>query len=373
MDGISAFTQTGPLYDWRHPGEPESRDEVEAGTPRLRSFEFSTTGLARSEQFSVWQKSWASLLDLMEILPPTTGFHGCQKVWDLGALILAEISTDRVAFKNTPERIRSRSLDHWMITLVQSGSMVTHTEREQVTTAAGEMQIGSLGRSFTGSYSKSRMLVLFIPRDFSFETSAKLSSPQLAVVRSGLGRLFSDYLRNVARRLPTLTQDQLPELAVATRSMMLACLSPSADHFDAAEGPIASTLRERARRFIQSRLLDQNLSSECLRRELAVSRTRLYGLFEPFGGVMHYIQHRRLLEAYAALSDPTDDRPIFQIAEERFFNDGAQFSRAFKRAFGESPSEVRKHRGAGMPRRDGEDCDCPPEARLGILLSRLRG
>ncbi|KQV16773.1 hypothetical protein ASC97_30920 [Rhizobium sp. Root1203] len=64
---------------------------------------------------------------------------------------------------------------------------------------------------------------------------------------------------------------------------------------------------------------------------------------------------------------------IFQIAEERFFNDGAEFSRAFRRAFGQSPSEVRNHRRLGMPIRHEADCDCPPEARLGILLSRLRG
>jgi AraC-like DNA-binding protein len=109
-----------------------------------------------------------------------------------------------------------------------------------------------------------------------------------------------------------------------------------------------------------------------LRRELGISRTRLYNLFEPFGGVMHYVQHRRLLSAHAALTDPNDRRLIFQIAEERGFTDGAEFSRAFKRAFGYSPSEVRNRGGGGIPVHSDLE-ECPSEERLGVLLRRLQG
>jgi AraC-like DNA-binding protein len=172
--------------------------------------------------------------------------------------------------------------------------------------------------------------------------------------------------------LPSLAPADLPGLAAATRAMILACVSPSRDHLEAAAGPIATVLLERARQLVQSRLLDPKLESEMVRRELGISRTRLYNLFEPFGGVMHYIQHRRLLSAYAALVDPNDRRLIFQIAEERGFSDGAEFSRAFKRAFGDSPSDISKRGGGGTPSRLNLD-DCPSEERLGVLLRRLQG
>ena len=84
-----------------------------------------------------------------------------------------------------------------------------------------------------------------------------------------------------------------------------------------------------------------DLGVASLQRELRVSRSRLYRLFEPYGGVKRYIQRRRLLDTHAALADPNDRRRILDIAEERFFSDAAEFSRAFKREFGYRPSDAR--------------------------------
>ncbi len=312
------------------------------------------------------------MLELAEIDELTSDFQGRQKLWDLGNLVLAEISTDRLAFSSLPGHVRRDPVDHWTMTVLLSGSIRTDAARRVFTAGPGEVQVHSLGRSFAGVVDKSQMLMLFVPRDHSLETAAILSSAEFSAAGTGMGRLFSDYLVDVAKRLPMLTEADLPGLVAATRAMILACISPSAEHIEAAEGPIANVLLERARQLIQSRLLDPKLGSEMVRRELGISRTRLYNLFEPFGGVMHFIQHRRLLSACAALTDPNDRRLIFQIAEERGFSDGAEFSRAFKRAFGSSPSEVRNRGGGGIPIRRFLE-DCPSTERLGLLLRRLQG
>jgi AraC-like DNA-binding protein len=338
----------------------------------LSSFEFSTEGLGRLDQFAAWRNSFAPILELAEMDPTTADFRGRQKLWDIGSFVLAQISTDSLAFSSLAGHLRRDPIDHWTMTVLLSGSIRTDAAGRVFTAGPGEVQIHSLGGSFTGFVDRSEMLMLFVPRDLSVETAAILGAAEFSTFGTGMGRLFSDYLVDVTNRLPMLTQADLPGLAAATRAMILACLSPSADHIEAAEGPIANVLLEKARRLVQSRLLDPKLGCELLRRELGISRTRLYNLFEPFGGVMHYIQHRRLLSAYGALTDPNDRRLIFQIAEERGFSNGAEFSRAFKRAFGDSPSEVRNRGGGGIPiRLDLEDC--PSEERLGVLLRRLQG
>jgi AraC-like DNA-binding protein len=346
--------------------------EKEKASP-LPFFEFSTAGLERSEQFAAWHDSFAPMLELVDIDPTTTEFSGRQTLWDLGSLVLAHIRTDSLTFSSLPGHVRRDPVDHWAVTLLKSGSIHTETARHAFTTHPGDVQIHSLGRTFDGAVSKtSDMLMLFVPRDFSLETAATLGAAEFSTLGTGMGRLFSDYLIDVANRLPLLTPTDLPGLAAATRAMILACVSPSPDHLEAAEGPIATVLLERARQLVQSRLLDPKLGSEMVRRELGISRTRLYNLFEPFGGVMHYIQHRRLLSAYSALTDPNDRRLIFQIAEERGFSDGAEFSRAFKRAFGDSPSDIRRRGGGGMPSRASTE-DCLSQERLGVLLRRLQG
>ncbi|PLU83837.1 AraC family transcriptional regulator, partial [Sinorhizobium medicae] len=60
------------------------------------------------------------------------------------------------------------------------------------------------------------------------------------------------------------------------------------------------------------------------------------------GGVLNYIRRRRLLQAHAELSDPTNYRPIAEIAETAGFDLAANFTRAFSHEFGVSPREVRK-------------------------------
>jgi AraC-like DNA-binding protein len=339
----------------------------------LPSFDFSTGGRTRAEQFDGWRSSFGSMLELTDNEQKAGDFSGRQTLWDLGSMVLAEIGTDSLGFSSLPGHIRRDPVDHWTMTLVKSGRIHTETARNTFGSGPGEVHIHSLGRVFGGVVPvKTEMLMLFVPRDFSVETAVTLGQSEFSTLSTGMGRLFSDYLIDVSNRLPMLKPGDLPGLAAATRAMILACVSPSRDNFEVAEGPIATVLLERARQLVQCRLLDPKLDSELVRRELGISRTRLYNLFEPFGGVMHYIQHRRLLSAYAALTDPNERRLIFQIAEERGFSDGAEFSRAFKRAFGDSPSDIRKRGGGGTPNRVNLD-DCPSEQRLGVLLRRLQG
>jgi AraC-like DNA-binding protein len=217
------------------------------------------------------------------------------------------------------------------------------------------------------------MLQLFVPRDFCRGIAHVLEAAEFSALTGGMAKVFADYLASLARRLPVLEAVDLPGLVSATKAMMLACISPSRDRLEEAADPIADVLIERARRFIQTNIVVPELDPASVQRELGVSRSRLYRLFEPYGGVSRYIQHRRLLDSYARLADPTDRRRILDIAEERGFTDAAEFSRAFKREFGYSPSEVRA---AGKSRRPNLTrtnlAALPPVDRLGALLHRLQ-
>jgi AraC-like DNA-binding protein len=72
------------------------------------------------------------------------------------------------------------------------------------------------------------------------------------------------------------------------------------------------------------------------------SRSTLYRLFEPQGGVAHAIQEMRLSLVHADLLDAEHARtPIFQLAERRGFACPAAFGRAFRRRFGYTAGEAR--------------------------------
>jgi len=340
----------------------------------IPSFEFSTRDLLPSQQFVAWHDSFAPMLELTEPDAAAEGFAGKQTVWDLGNLLLARIKTDAVNFASLAGHTRRDPLDHWTLTLVLRGQMITRTPAETFDAHAGLIQVHPLSQSFEGHASNSELLMLVVPCDFGPEVERVLGAAEFSPLAGGMGRLFSDYLADVAKRLWTLEAQDLPSLVAAIRAMIVACAAPSADHIDGALEPIATTLFARARRLIQSKLFDATFDAEALRRELGVSRTRLYRLFEPYGGVVHYIQHRRLIDAHLALADPSDQRLIVEIAEQRGFSDGTEFSRAFKREFGYSPSDARKGSKSTAPGRQSLDLHSSlPEERFGKLLRRLRG
>ncbi|WP_244604619.1 MULTISPECIES: helix-turn-helix domain-containing protein [Mesorhizobium] len=336
-------------------------------------FEFSTGDLPPKDQFAAWRQSFATMLDFVEPGDTEAGFAGTQVIWDLGDLALAQVSTNGLDFTSLAGHVRRDPVDHWLVTLIQDGRSQTITPSKSFDGDAGSVQVHPLGRVFEGSVTDSEMLLLFVPRDFCRDMSWGLAAAEFSVLRGGMGPLLADYLASLVQRLPTMGVNDLPGLLSATRAMLQVCIAPSPDHLTEAHDPISATLLERARRFVQHHLFQPDLSIEQMTRELGISRSRLYRLFEASGGIVHYIQHRRLLAAHAALADPNDRRRILDIADEYGFGDGAEFSRAFRREFGYCPSEVRTGVKNGPSHWHMDEVEtAAPGLRLGQLLRRLQ-
>lgn len=345
-----------------------------APSSNLSSFEFSTGALPRYSQFRAWRANFAPILELRCSRDMTAGFIGKQMTWDLSCLAFSQVTTDALEFMNVKRYARWEPLDHFILSVLLSGDMYTEVPARMFRGSAGVTQVHALGRSFRGTLTKSEMLLLFVPRDFCPRVTQALGAAEFTTLESGMGRLFHDFMVGLAKQLPVVRRVELPALIEATRAMILACVSPSADHLEMASHPIAITLLDRAQKIIQAKLCDSTLGALTLERELGVSRSRLYRMFEAFGGVKHYIQHRRLLDAHATLANPNDQRRILDIAEQLCFTDGTEFSRAFKREFGYSPTEVRSGKRSNFPCRWAAGVqESEPENRLGIMLRKLHG
>ena len=320
-----------------------------------------------------WRRSYAPMVDLIEPDNFAAGFAGEQVIWDLGSLALSYVRADGLRFASLAGHVRRDPIDHWTITVILRGSGRTVAPSKTSESSAGSVKIHPLGRVFEGYVTDSELLSFVVPRDFCGGMAHVLEPVEFSALAPGVGRLFADYATSLARCLPSMDAGDLPRLVTATRAMILACVAPSPETVDEAGDPIANVLLERARRFVQANIIAPDLGATSLQRELGISRSRLYRLFEPYGGVSHYIQHRRLLAAHAALSDPNDNRRILDIAEGGGFTDGAEFSRAFKREFGYSPSEVRTAGKRSRPKQAATDLETvPPVDRLGVLLRRLQ-
>lgn len=151
---------------------------------------------------------------------------------------------------------------------------------------------------------------------------------------------LGEFLASLSRYLPAMTPAQADALAEPTRLLVQACTGSIAPMRDS-EGAISMLMLERARQIVRQNLACKEFGPTQLCRLLAVSRSKLYRLFAPSGGVAAFIQRERLQHAMALLSDPAEMRSVNMIAAEVGFSDHSTFSRAFRRSFGISPSQAR--------------------------------
>ena len=97
------------------------------------------------------------------------------------------------------------------------------------------------------------------------------------------------------------------------------------------------------KREIDRRLARPGLSPMSLCAYSGLSRSRLYEIFAPIGGVAGFIRERRLAAASSLLVDPAcSAMPIGAIAA-RFHFEPSEFSRAFRKRYGMSPRTMRHY------------------------------
>ncbi|UXN66845.1 AraC family transcriptional regulator (plasmid) [Phyllobacterium sp. A18/5-2] len=273
----------------------------------IPAFQFDTRTMPLHHQYESWRKSFSSILEFGERRDGSGGFEGNQTIWDLGRLAFSRIRTSALEFASVPGHTRREALDHWTLTLPLDGAISTVGPAGSFHGGAGIIQVHSLGRWFEGTITDSEMLMLFVPRDFCAEMALSLHASEFSAIDTAMGRLLSDYFIGLAKRLPIIDAENLPELVGATQAMIRACVLPSPGNIEEAQAPIARVLLEKARRIVHAKLCDPTFNAKVLRRELAISRSGLYRMFEPFGGVMHYVQRQRLLRCTRGIGRP--DRP----------------------------------------------------------------
>jgi len=313
---------------------------VSGASPVLSPLKFSTQGLPKPEQFDAWKALMEPLVDvrLPDEVSLKDGFSADHTAWNLGSVLLVQQRVDAHSYARSAAKLRASPIDHWCVGILRSGRTWTEVDGQVARNDPGKAEFRTLGHTFRGRTINAESVILYIPRDLFGDASGSLDAANNSVFSGNLAHLLLEYVASLEDSLKGLVAEDLPGVIRTLRDMVTLCLS-SADRKGSEQHGIG--LMERARRYIHQHIASPDLTPESLSHELGVSRTRLYQLFEPSGGVSHYIRKRRLLAAHAALSNPANQQRILEIAEAAGFDTPANFSRAFRLEFGYSPREAR--------------------------------
>lgn len=305
----------------------------------MRPVQFDTHDLPRNEQLGAWRSWYNGLFDI-QLCDDEVGCSCSTAVWSLPDFGISTVATPALTMTRDTALLRSNPIDHWVVMTGQRRTVGAAAETA-LDVPPQVPFVTSLGRTLMMTRPSDERTHLFLPRDGFRELASLLDAAVAQPLDSTLGRLLGDYILLLRQSLPGLDLAEASRLTGAVRSMVLACIVPTADRLEEAGQQVNLTRREQVRQFIDRNLRNPGLDIHMLCRELGMSRTQLYRLFEQDRGVAHYIRHRRLLSCYGLLSDPLSTLAVNVIADMHCFEDASSFSRSFKHEFGHSPRDVR--------------------------------
>lgn len=190
-------------------------------------------------------------------------------------------------------------------------------------------------------------LYLSLPRRMVFEAAGgdPLSGREAArrLPHENLFPLLWSHLKLLAEKAENLKVAEIDAALNAAAGLALAALATSAGPSPRDGERLADeTLFAAARRTIEMRHGQSDLTGTSLAASLGCSRAHLYRVFAKHGlMVADHIRAVRLDAAHKMLATRTR-RSIAQIAHEAGYEDISAFGRAFRRQFGMTPSERRE-------------------------------
>jgi AraC-like DNA-binding protein len=310
----------------------------------------STATLPANKQFDAWCSWFQPVFNVDPNGQEMGGFLAHCTTWTLDTALLCRVATPAIKVRRDSAMIRRDHLDHWNIAIGLGGAATgLEAGHQNHTVPSGVPFILSLGTIVSSEREADERVQLYFTRDQFPSLNPLLDRASGHPLNTPLGHLLADFMLLLERNLPTMNAEDQPGLSAALQAMLAACISPTQDRLAEAEMLTQLTQMERIRVAVRRRIASSRLGPAMLCRDVGVSRSQLYRILESEGGVARYIQHFRLQEAFARLGDAAADSTVATIATEHGFCDASSFSRAFRREFGVTPTEVRAAAKIGVP------------------------
>ena len=169
---------------------------------------------------------------------------------------------------------------------------------------------------------------------------------------------MADFMASLTRNARTLSADAVNGMVGIFSELLMITLRQD----DGTASAEARGKLKLAQELIEEGLSRHDLDPAVIAAKAGISRSRLYEMFKPHGGVASYIRRRRVHRFRALLSQRRDMRSIAELAFACGFASESHASRTFREIFAMPPGQFRRRQGgpaslptvmAVVPGRDG--------------------
>ncbi|XVQ15106.1 helix-turn-helix domain-containing protein [Spirillospora sp. CA-255316] len=314
----------------------------------------STAETPAGEEFSFWREasSKACVPHDVRCEPRLESrFRSQVEVSEFGPLQVTLLTTTPYSFHRTPKLIRQADPDAFNLNCAVRGRGMMAQEGRQADFDRGDLVLSDTSHPFQAEFAPdvpaNQMVMLRFPRSSLPLPHRDLR--RLTAVRIpgdyGIGALSSQFLLQLAQRIDEFSPSEAARLSTLALDVLTAALASALEK----ESAVPPHARRRAllaqiHAFIQANLGDARLTPEAIAAAHHISLRYLHKLFQQDGHtVASWIRRRRLERCRHDLADPLlVNFPIGALAARWGFSSHAQFSRAFRNAYGISPLQFRE-------------------------------
>lgn len=309
----------------------------------------TTDSVPPAERFDLWAAETAKIFYDLDTRPGSAAtFHGEAAGETLGALQLNALTAGPVRVCRSEVHARRRHEDYYKVILQTEGEARVEQDGHRGHLRPGELVLCDTTRPYSLCYDTDfRTVLLLLPRallPFRPDILRGLTAHSMPA-DAGIGAVTGSFLRSLRDQSGTCSEPTLGRLADSAVSLITTLLAERLDRTPPTTPHQAMLLR--VRDHIERRLRDPGLSPDSIAAAHHISRRYLFKLFAAEElTVAGWIRMRRLERCARDLADVSArDQPVAMIAARWGLIDGRHFSRLFKAAYGETPSEYRRRAG----------------------------
>ncbi|MFH9862075.1 helix-turn-helix domain-containing protein [Streptomyces sp. NPDC017202] len=329
---------------------------------------FRTQDLPAADRFEAWIQRMGRTHAPMQLSSEhAADYDGSQRAILLGDVTVWPATFDPLVFRRTPRLIRASDPEAYHLSLLLKGEgAASWGSSRQAVYTMNDFHVSTSSRPFeihTGAdpvtivgVEMPRAQVPLPGRHADQVMGRRISATE------GIGALLAQFLLRIAADTSRYRPADGPRLATVVTDLVAAAFAHALDA-DPSLPPESRhrTLALRVKAFVRRHLADPGLTPATIAAAHHISRSHLYRLFRAEGlTVASYIRDQRLEHARRDLLDPArSTEPIHAVAARWGFPRAAEFTRAFRTAYGLPPSELR----ARERPRPGPPGDAPPSDR----------
>jgi len=294
-------------------------------------------------QATAWRDAVAPFWSFAVRKEDLAEFRGRSQVQHLGNAILCRASASGLQFTRDRALVARMGIDHVLAHVRLAGRSQVAAGGNEQDCDPGDICLLDLSRPLSARSTDYQALTVVLPRGLFSTNQGVLDALHGRVIRGAtpFGRMLNDHLRALGAHAPGFSEREAAAAAQATATLLSAAVSGLPAEERPGRAPDGTPILLALRRFIEAELASPDLNAESLGQSFGISRSALYRLFVPLGGVSGYIRQRRLARAYQDLAGDGRGARVSEVAYRWGFESPAHFAQAFRAAFGHAPRDVR--------------------------------